>query len=457
MHFPNSLECAKSELDLFMIPSTQTSVQEGVWDTIYPHSNYQSGTIQFDIPSSHLYYLDLSATELHLTVTIRKTNDLDNTLSSPIQDKDEIGPVNNFIHSLFQQIQTYLNNTPVENSNSTYAYRAYLEVLLNHSKEAKETFLQSNLYIKDTAEQMENFNTCLIPTIYRIKSGSNPPELETIYGNEINLGYVLRRKRCVAKSVQLKSKIHSEIFNVNKYLVPNVNVTIKLTRSRESFCLCGTPGPYSVYIDNATLKVRRVTVSPAVMAAHELALQKATAKYPITRVVIKPITIPSLTNKTTLSGVHIGLIPKRVIIGFVETEAFHGSFRKNPFNFKHFNLTNLTLKVASRALPYSSGLEFNFSQERYIDGFNSLFEGIREASNDIDYYDYANGYTLFAFNLAPDLCTDDHFNVMLDGSLDLDLTFAEIPDKSITALFYLEFDDVVEIDKNRQVIFNYKV
>ena len=39
MQFSNSLECTKSELDLFVVPTTNTAIEEGQWDTIQPHPN----------------------------------------------------------------------------------------------------------------------------------------------------------------------------------------------------------------------------------------------------------------------------------------------------------------------------------------------------------------------------------------------------------------------------------
>ena len=150
-------------------------------------------------------------------------------------------------------------------------------------------------------------------------------------------------------------------------------------------------------------------------------------------------------------------MPNRVIVGFVFTDSFTGSMESNPFNFGNHKITNLTLKIASKALPYSSALDFDFTNNRYIQGYNSLFQGIRESPNNITYDDYKNGYTLFAYDLTPDLCSENHFNLLQDGSLDLDITFGEAPKKSITAIFYLEFDNIIEITKNRQILFDYKI
>ena len=47
------------------------------------------------------------------------------------------GPVNNWMHSLFSQVDVSLNGTLVTPSTNTYAYRAYIETLLSHGAEAK--------------------------------------------------------------------------------------------------------------------------------------------------------------------------------------------------------------------------------------------------------------------------------------------------------------------------------
>ena len=70
---------------------------------------------------------------------------------------------------------------------------------------------------------------------------------------------------------------------------------------------------------------------------------------------------------------------------------------------------------------------------------------------------------MYAFDLTPDLCSADHFNLLRDGSLDLDVqldysgTDLLTKDKSHTAIFYLEFDNIIEITKDRQVLVDYKL
>ncbi|MEG7523508.1 MAG: hypothetical protein M3H12_10465 [Chromatiales bacterium] len=64
---------------------------------------------------------------------------------------DPMGPVNNWLHSLFSQVDVYLNGTLATPSTTTYPYRAYIDTLLSYGDDAKATQLTSQMWCKDTA------------------------------------------------------------------------------------------------------------------------------------------------------------------------------------------------------------------------------------------------------------------------------------------------------------------
>jgi hypothetical protein len=82
-------------------------------------------------------------------------------------------------------------------------------------------------------------------------------------------------------------------------------------------------------------------VNPSLALAHAEALKISTAKYPITRVDVKVLTIPSGVLRKSLDNIYGGQLPKRVVIGFVENKSFNGDYKKNSFNFQPFNLTSI--------------------------------------------------------------------------------------------------------------------
>ena len=81
----------------------------------------------------------------------------------------------------------------------------------------------------------------------------------------------------------------------------------------------------------------------SIILAHEKALSKTIAKYPLTRVEVKAITMHSGIHEGTLDNVILGQLPKRIIVGFVENKAFNGDKNLNPFNFKNFHINYLCL------------------------------------------------------------------------------------------------------------------
>jgi hypothetical protein len=67
----------------------------------------------------------------------------------------KVGVVNNFLHSLFKQVDVFLKGKQVTQATGNYANRAYLETLLNYDPSAKDSQLTAALYYKDTAGKMD--------------------------------------------------------------------------------------------------------------------------------------------------------------------------------------------------------------------------------------------------------------------------------------------------------------
>ena len=103
-------------------------------------------------------------------------------------------------------------------------------------------------------------------------------------------------------------------------MLNNIDIKLVFSRSSDDFCLFGDKSLKSqVSIRDTFLRIRRVKISNAVMLAHAMALEQTTAKYPIKRVLLKPFVIPNSSDVFTISGIHFGIMPTRVVVGFVKT------------------------------------------------------------------------------------------------------------------------------------------
>jgi hypothetical protein len=254
----------------------------------------------------------------------------------------------------------------------------------------------------------------------------------------------------------MKGKLHSNIFNMNRYLLSHTNLLVTFTPSKASFSLFGTStsDKFCVYLHKAWLRVRRVYLNPSIALHHAKLLETKNASYPYKHVIVKTATIPQGSTEVDLNNIYKKSVPNRLVIGLVESSAFAGQNKKNPYNFQHFNLQEILLKVGGNNIPYSNPIKMDFNKGNYAQAYNTLFQGISEYPNDISYTEYANGYTFFAFNLTPDLCNLGHFNETKVAEVTCSLSFKNPVPVPVHAIFYLELDNVLQISKARVPIIN---
>ena len=108
----------------------------------------------------------------------------------------------------------------------------------------------------------------------------------------------------------------------------------------------------------------------------------------------------------------------------------------------------------------SRPLQPDFAGRRFIRSFLSLYtetgqyhldEGINLIKDD-----FKGGNALFAFDLTPDLGSrGENFELVKNGNLRLEVHFAQALPATVNAVIYVEFDNLLQIDKSRNVVFDY--
>ncbi|XP_018313141.1 uncharacterized protein F54H12.2-like [Mycetomoellerius zeteki] len=376
----HSSECIKRELDLFSLSPTQTSIESSQWIYYEPVTSLTDDSpIEFVIPGHGEDYLDL--THIMLSLHIRVESDRGESTSLAPDDVAKVGPL-------------------VSPPNNAYAYRAYIEALLNYASPAKTSHLTSCLWDADIPSYMDD-----------TLDSSNP-----------NTALERRAKYIQGnRALDLIGHLHCDVFNQDKFLINGVEVRMRLVRSKDSFCLMESKTLSKIRILDASLLVRRTKISPSVLLTHARMLNKTTAKYPLTRVEVKTFTIHAGVVGESIDNAILGQLPKRIIVGFVDNKAFN-------------------------------------DEPLYVEAYHTLFSGtgihFLNEGNSITRDDYGNGYTLFAFDLTPDLSANcaGHWNLVKHGSLRLEVRFEKALSVTINCIVYAEFDNVLEIDSSRQVI-----
>lgn len=424
----NSMEAMKSELDLFATPLTQAAIENGYKIAHKPVTSLEK-SMQFEfVVSGHGEELiDLAHTEIHLHAKVTKG---DGT-SLATDDKVIIAPVNNWIHSLFSQVEVILNGKQITSPSNLYMYKAYIESLLNYGRSAKTSHLTSRLWYKDTAGKFNDFkeNEGLLKRASFIKG---------------------------SKTVDLMSNIHHELFGSDKLLINGVEMRLKFHLNKDEFFLQSEDTNVKVHIIDATLFVRKVRIKPALHLAYSRALEHSNLKYPLSRTEIKNVTIPAGVLSRTIDNVYLGPLPKRVVIGFVSNAAFNGDFGKNPYFFDHFNLNFLQLYVDSQQIP-NKALTPDFKNHLYIRAYKTLFEGTginsQDVGNDISREEFSQGYFLTVFDLTSDLsASSSHWSIQRNGSFRIEVRFSEVLAVPVDVILYSEHDGLMEISRDRNII-----
>ena len=120
----------------------------------------------------------------------------------------------------------------------------------------------------------------------------------------------------------------------------------------------------------------------------------------------------------------------------------------NPFNFQHFNLQEIALYLDGQQQHAIRPIQPNFAAGQYIRAYNTIFAGTGKLGADeglfIDREDYRSGY-------------DDHFSLVRQGSVRLALKFRQALGSTVSVVAYAEFENVIEIDRDRNVVLDFGV
>ncbi|XP_041372810.1 uncharacterized protein F54H12.2-like [Gigantopelta aegis] len=421
------VEAHAEELSIFELPRTFTSVEKIYYEDTRPTSQIttENSPVEFNVYGQGIDYIDLKRTKLHVKAKITKAD-------GSILTKDEkVGPVNLWLQSLWSQVDLTLNGKLITTSTNLYPYKSYLKVLLNGTSTAKESSLQSQLYYKDDAQDIDS---------------SDP-----ITG--INSGLINRGAFCeTSHTVDMEGPLYEDFFDIKRYLINGINLQIKLFRTRPSFSLLsGEDNPdYKVKIQDVYLRVCKVRPNTAIITAHAKTLQDTEAIYPFTRSDIKVASIPKGQLSFHWDHLFQNKCPNKVVVALVSAEAVNGSYSKNPFNFAMYDLDTIALYVNGESLPAQP---LHVGNKQYISAYNNLFEGRESIGLDVSREDFTSGYALYQFTLEPYHLKDGYLDLIKRGNLRLDLQFKKALPETVNCLIYSEDNLMLQIDGARNILY----
>lgn len=267
-----------------------------------------------------------------------------------------------------------------------------------------------------------------------------------------------------SKEFELIGPLYCDVFMIQKYLLSFVDLKIKLVPNPpEYFIMSDESKQYQVSFTSIKLKVRKVKVANHVIVAHESALNKTPEVYGVPRTMCKSFTIPGTTPSLVKDNIFNGKIPKRLIVFMNKSSrsATNGSYTKNPFNMDLFSISTIGVYVDGEQTPCKPlKLNLTGNDKKYLESYQTLFTGTSkyhdDAGNQITRNDYHNGYGFFVFDLRPDGCDiSEYLGLRQRGNLSLEIVFSQALTEAINLFCLGEFDNIIEIDRERNVLYDH--
>ena len=462
-----SCACGTDSLELFKVPPTNITLEDSKWMEYYPISstlNSDTAPIEFEIKGQGDEYLDLSQSYLQLACKFTKGDGTDLAGGGSTST-----PVNNILHSLFSEIDVSLNGKVISPGTDTYPYKAYLEKLLSYSHKTLKTQMKAcTLWEKDTAGHMDEVK--LEPLVQPAKEfavADNKITINTVVptpdypDDSKNRGLRKRHEKINnSKVIVLMDRLHLDLCQQEKCLPNGVDVRLRFNRARPQFYMMTDAGSSGkVEIQSMVLWVRKVKPAPSVVNLINQQLSTQTAKYPLRRVEVKTFTIPTGTQSKITDHLFQGQMPKLIVLGFVENAAFNGDPTKNPFHFQNQRVKKLEISINGEMME-TRPLEPNFTDDQYLRSYLSLYKGLgklgQDWSPDITLEEYKNGYTLWCVDFTKDQeAQTDKFHLIQTGNLRVEVQFAANITTTLNCVVYAVFDNLLEINKQREVAIDY--
>jgi hypothetical protein len=444
---PSSEPATVKELDLFTMPLTQTAIENIYYLDVRPMSTVSANSvIEFVFGGEGRDYIDMSRSRLHVKFRVLHQDGSEMTvqallgsgLPDPAGVKDEkVVPVNLCLHSLWNQIDVYINGFRMSQASGMYPYKAMIMTMLGYPVAAKDTQLKAQGYRLETTADLDAWALTNAGLFWR---------------------YQLFKG---SKSVDFEGPLLEDVMQLNRYLLNNMKVQIKLYPAMKQFFLMSDEDAkdYKIDLQEVLFKACMVKVNPGVILGHAKAMETRNALYSYTKYDTKSYSVSADQRTVYLDNLFQGIRPSKLVVGMVSAAGFNGNYKKNPFKFHHYDVSNIALVVDGDTVPgRPQKLDFDTTKggRDFIEAYVNMYEALGQSSTGygggITPESFAQGHTLFVYSLDPIITSGKYMNLTKHSNVRLELNFSKPLPETITVIIYTESPAVFEVDASRSIV-----
>ena len=327
--------------------------------------------------------------------------------------------VNNIMHSIFSNVEVYINNQQIYNSNGLYAHKSYISNNFKAAISEYKGVLHCEGY--DYEQDPEDI-------------GSPLPD-----------PFFTRRMELLSRpdGFMLYGKLGIDFFSTSELLYPNMKIRLRLIRARPNFYVISDNPNVSLGIVDCSLYTRRIAFKDDYHKKKMDMLAYAPVEYNYLETLAKTFIIPARQNQFNQENIFNNAPIRRIAIAMNTNSAFTGSFTENPFWYQQFDLRQIRILRGGQPI-----VDFDTADNcrLYVTTMKAM--NFQEDIPSIPIDDFKDHYVLvFDLTSMQDATENCHYPELVGEPLRLELNFTN-PLENVTELIVLgERMSTVAVDK----------
>ena len=306
---------------------------------IYPTTSLDENCLEFEFQTDRNYCIDLRQTYLALKLKLVRARCYEtfNTKEVKKEHKEEAKPeeeeeekaedddpvplvthVNNIFHSLCSNVEVYINNQQIYNSNGLYAQKSYISNSFKGAISEYKGVLHCEVY------DYEEF----------------PDKIMEAPLSEL---FSTRRNKMLSRpdGFMLYGKLGVDFFSTSELLYPNMRVRLRLTRARPNFYMISGNPNVSLGIVVCSLYTRRFALKDDYHKKRMDMLAYTPVMFNYLETVAKTFIILARQNQFIQGNISNKAPVRRNAIAMNTNCAFSGSYTENLFWYQQVELRQI--------------------------------------------------------------------------------------------------------------------
>lgn len=440
-----SVPAVENSLAIFDLPVSVVSYNRTFVKELLPlNTVLRDGPYHFRIYSDSNFW-DPSRTYVQLTTSIeKKTDDGDWVAIGEAQlDDKNVSVIQNYGLSFIRQLKILVNSIEIYNSGVHYPYFSYINTELLRSFDSNVGLHSSGCYYAD-------------------RDGSGKSQTDpTGDGFKKRHERFKEGKKCVTFA-----RLDFDLANQPRLFLPNTDIVFSVWPSNDRYLILAPDyigadqqavanhTSYQIKVHDIRLYCTLVDVVQPLQNAIARQLETTPAKYPIRKYEIRTQFLPEGLTSTSFNCFQ-SILPRRVLVFFVDNTAYDGAPDLSPFSFSHANVESIAIESGGVYVP-STPYRLNFSDQSFMRAYYDFHKTMNQDEGgelELTLPEYLNGYCGFGFDLRSlNKELGDSFELIRNSATVLKVQLSSpVQMPGVQLLVWGEFDAVITINNDRVI------